>query len=175
LINQIDIDWVQGWFRGFHGGKYSEQRGISPDDNLNTSKQSVFLYSQRFSRIGGDNLCPCKGRKAVFLSFTSSSALFPVDQPHEADIVWAFDQIDDAYRAALKVTPKQYVNQFPFEACLVMKHHLADTVKQVSGGNTAGRDPSKHVKELNRTDACWDWMRGLAAEQLRSMSYTSPC
>lgn len=88
---------------------------------------------------------------------------FPVDQPHEADIVWAFDQIDDAYRAALKVTPEQYVNQFPFEACLVMKHHLADTVKQVRGGKTAGLDRSKHVKELNRADPCCDWMRGLAA------------
>jgi hypothetical protein len=89
--------------------------------------------------------------------------------------VWAFDQIDDAYRAALKVTPEQYVNQFPFEACLVMKHHLADTVKQVGAGNTAGLDPSKHVRKLNRTDTCWDWMRGLAAEELRSTLYTSPC
>ena len=54
-----------------------------------------------------------------------------MDDPREADIVWAFDQIDEASRAALGLTAEQYVNQFPFEACIVMKHHLADTVKQV--------------------------------------------
>lgn len=54
-----------------------------------------------------------------------------VDDPRDADIVWAFDQIDEASRAALGLTAEQYVNQFPFEACIVMKHHLAHTVKQV--------------------------------------------
>lgn len=34
-------------------------------------------------------------------------------------------------RAAAGLTDQQYVNQFPFEACLVMKHHLAETVQKV--------------------------------------------
>jgi len=27
----------------------------------------------------------------------------------------------------------QYINQFPFEACVVMKHHLAQTIQQAYG------------------------------------------
>ncbi|GAQ82856.1 Putative tubulin-tyrosine ligase [Klebsormidium nitens] len=56
-----------------------------------------------------------------------------VDDPRDADIVWAFDQIDEASRAALGLRSDQYMNQFPFEACIVMKHHLAHTVKQAHG------------------------------------------
>jgi hypothetical protein len=30
------------------------------------------------------------------------------------------------------LTDQQYTNQFPFEACLVMKNHLAETIHKVS-------------------------------------------
>lgn len=34
-------------------------------------------------------------------------------------------------KKATGITENQFVNQFPFEACLVMKHHLAETIQKV--------------------------------------------
>lgn len=44
-------------------------------------------------------------------------------------------QIDEETKKATGITEQQYVNQFPFEACLVMKHHLAETIEKVHYGN----------------------------------------
>lgn len=41
-------------------------------------------------------------------------------------------QVDEEVRKAVGITDNQYINQFPFEACLVMKHHLAETIREVS-------------------------------------------
>jgi hypothetical protein len=46
--------------------------------------------------------------------------------------LWASTQIDDEIKKTLGLRDDQYVNQFPFEACIVMKHHLAKTMQQVS-------------------------------------------
>ena len=54
------------------------------------------------------------------------------DDPSEADILWASSQIDDEIKKTIGLRDEQYVNQFPFEACIVMKHHLAKTIQQVS-------------------------------------------
>lgn len=51
--------------------------------------------------------------------------------PKEADIIWTSTQVDEDMKKATGITDRQYVNQFPFEACLVMKHHLAETVHKV--------------------------------------------
>lgn len=40
-------------------------------------------------------------------------------------------QVDDDMKKVVGLTDQQYINQFPFEACLVMKHHLAETVQKV--------------------------------------------
>ncbi|XP_026441002.1 tubulin--tyrosine ligase-like protein 12 isoform X1 [Papaver somniferum] len=53
--------------------------------------------------------------------------------PADADIIWTSVQVDDETRKATGITDRQYVNQFPFEACLVMKHYLADTVQKALG------------------------------------------
>eukprot|EP00898_Chlorokybus_atmophyticus_P006872 jgi/Chlat1/7186/Chrsp57S06843 len=50
-----------------------------------------------------------------------------VDSVSDADIIWAGEQVDEEFCHKHGVTPQQYVNQFPFESCLVMKHHLATT------------------------------------------------
>lgn len=34
-------------------------------------------------------------------------------------------------KKAAGLNDEQYINQFPFEACLVMKHYLAETVQKV--------------------------------------------
>ena len=54
------------------------------------------------------------------------------DDPSKADILWASSQIDDEIKKTIGLRDEQYVNQFPFEACIVMKHHLAKTIQQVS-------------------------------------------
>eukprot|EP00249_Psilotum_nudum_P018481 c26826_g1_i1 orf=394-2997(-) len=55
------------------------------------------------------------------------------DDASDADIVWTSMQIDEEIKRALDLKDCIYTNQFPFEACLVMKHHLADTVQQAFG------------------------------------------
>ncbi|XP_065850483.1 uncharacterized protein [Euphorbia lathyris] len=51
----------------------------------------------------------------------------------DADIIWTSMQVDDETKKATGITDQQYINQFPFEACLVMKHHLAETVQRAHG------------------------------------------
>lgn len=54
-------------------------------------------------------------------------------EPKDADIIWTSMQVDEETKAAAGLTDQQYINQFPFEACLVMKHHLAETVEKAYG------------------------------------------
>ncbi|VFQ96468.1 unnamed protein product [Cuscuta campestris] len=51
----------------------------------------------------------------------------------DADIIWTCMQVDEEMKKAAGLNDQQYINQFPFEACLVMKHHLAETVKKAHG------------------------------------------
>lgn len=57
--------------------------------------------------------------------------VFAASELKDADIIWTSMQVDDEMKKDAGVTDRQYINQFPFEACLVMKHHLADTVQKV--------------------------------------------
>ncbi|GJN30454.1 hypothetical protein PR202_gb18762 [Eleusine coracana subsp. coracana] len=57
------------------------------------------------------------------------------NEPKEADIIWVGMQVDSEVKNALGLTDQQYTNQFPFEACLVMKHHLAETIHKVRLAN----------------------------------------
>ncbi|CAN1220443.1 Tubulin--tyrosine ligase-like protein 12 [Linum perenne] len=51
----------------------------------------------------------------------------------DADIIWTSTQVDEEVKKAAGITDRQLINQFPFEACLVMKHHLAETVHKAYG------------------------------------------
>ncbi|XP_021276458.1 LOW QUALITY PROTEIN: tubulin--tyrosine ligase-like protein 12 [Herrania umbratica] len=55
------------------------------------------------------------------------------NEPKDADIIWTSMQVDEEMKKVVGITDQQYVNQFPFEACLVMKHHLADTIQKAQG------------------------------------------
>ncbi|GAB2219246.1 hypothetical protein Drorol1_Dr00006879 [Drosera rotundifolia] len=71
--------------------------------------------------------------------------------PKEADIIWTSMQIDEDTRKAVGITNEQYINQFPYEACLVMKHHLAETIQQAYGSPQwlqPTYDLEKHLAEL---------------------------
>ncbi|KAI9191719.1 hypothetical protein LWI28_012507 [Acer negundo] len=54
-------------------------------------------------------------------------------EPKDADIIWTSFQVDEEMKKATGITDQQYVNQFPYESCLVMKHHLAETVQKAHG------------------------------------------
>lgn len=54
-------------------------------------------------------------------------------EPKNADIVWTSVQVDEEMKKAVGLNDQQYTNQFPFEACLVMKHHLAETIQKAHG------------------------------------------
>ena len=75
-------------------------------------------------------------QKLLTLEFEISFRVFvlcayPVDEPKDANIIWTHMQIDDEFCKAAGIKPHQYVNQFPSEACIVMKHNLADTIQKV--------------------------------------------
>lgn len=53
--------------------------------------------------------------------------------PKDADIIWTSLQVDAEFKKAFGLADTQFINQFPFEACLVMKHHLAETIHQAHG------------------------------------------
>ncbi|KAL8464103.1 hypothetical protein ACS0TY_033865 [Phlomoides rotata] len=54
-------------------------------------------------------------------------------EPKNADIIWTSEQVDEEMKKAVGINDQQYINQFPFEACLVMKHHLAETIQKAHG------------------------------------------
>ncbi|KAK1307546.1 hypothetical protein QJS10_CPA09g00109 [Acorus calamus] len=54
-------------------------------------------------------------------------------EPKDADIIWTSMQVDAEVKTAVGLTDHQYINQFPFESCLVMKHHLAETIHEAHG------------------------------------------
>ncbi|KAL5098334.1 hypothetical protein RYX36_002661 [Vicia faba] len=56
-----------------------------------------------------------------------------IKEPKDADIIWTCVQVDEELKKATGLTDQQYINQFPFEACLVMKHHLAETIQKAHG------------------------------------------
>ncbi|XP_050918374.1 uncharacterized protein LOC127135779 [Lathyrus oleraceus] len=56
-----------------------------------------------------------------------------IKDPKDADIIWTCVQVDEELKKATGLTDQQYINQFPFEACLVMKHHLAETIQKAHG------------------------------------------
>jgi len=67
----------------------------------------------------------------LFWKFSLWFVLLTVSEPKDADIIWTSTQVDEDMKKAAGITDQQYINQFPFEACLVMKHHLAETVHKV--------------------------------------------
>ncbi|OVA10335.1 Tubulin-tyrosine ligase/Tubulin polyglutamylase [Macleaya cordata] len=65
--------------------------------------------------------------------FLTRSEFVLTNDPKDADIIWTYMQVDEEVKKATGITDRQYINQFPFEACLVMKHHLAATVQKAYG------------------------------------------
>lgn len=55
------------------------------------------------------------------------------DDAKIADIIWTHMQVDEETKKVYGLSDHQYVSQFPFEACIVMKHHLAQTIQQAYG------------------------------------------
>ncbi|CAN0516226.1 unnamed protein product, partial [Ectocarpus sp. 8 AP-2014] len=61
--------------------------------------------------------------------------------PRDADIVWASSSIDPKFQAAMGgLRPGQLVNQFPYEAALVVKSHLARTIQREFGSRSPEGD-----------------------------------
>ncbi|KAL3685815.1 hypothetical protein R1sor_003837 [Riccia sorocarpa] len=89
---------------------------------------------------GTKSILPSNGRPLSVFSdipyvqdFLRRPEFVLTDKPSEADVLWTSAQIDEDFIKAAGIRPDQYVNQFPFESCLVMKHHLAQTMQQAYG------------------------------------------
>ncbi|CAN6290484.1 unnamed protein product [Urochloa humidicola] len=86
------------------------------------------------------SVCPSDGRALRVYTdiphveeFLTRPEFVLTTDPKEADIIWVSMQVDSEVKNALGLTDQQYTNQFPFEACLVMKHHLAETIHKAWG------------------------------------------
>ncbi|KAL9224210.1 hypothetical protein vseg_000271 [Gypsophila vaccaria] len=83
--------------------------------------------------------------------FMSRPEFVITSEPKEADIIWTSMQVDEESKKAVGIRDDQYINQFPYEACLVMKHHLADTVQEAHGAPEWFQptyDLERHLSEL---------------------------
>ncbi|KAL3830039.1 hypothetical protein ACJIZ3_018841 [Penstemon smallii] len=65
--------------------------------------------------------------------FLTRSEFVITTEPKTADIIWTGMQVDEEVKKAVGLNDQQYINQFPYEACLVMKHHLAETIQKAHG------------------------------------------
>ncbi|KAG4990752.1 hypothetical protein JHK87_024209 [Glycine soja] len=74
-----------------------------------------------------------KQRSARLTAWFHTPENYPSKEPKDADIVWTSVQVDEDMKKAVGITEQQYINQFPFEASLVMKHHLAETIQKAHG------------------------------------------
>jgi tubulin--tyrosine ligase-like protein 12 len=64
-------------------------------------------------------------------------------------------QVDEDLKKAAGLTDQQYINQFPFEACLVMKHHLAETVQKVRKRSSLCMLSASKRTRLSQLTASW--------------------
>ena len=75
-----------------------------------------------------------------------NSTIIAASEPKDADIIWTSMQVDEEMRKAVGLNEQQFINQFPFEACLVMKHHLAETIQKVTASLSFSKTKGVQVK-----------------------------
>uniref|UniRef100_A0ACD5WEV0 Uncharacterized protein n=1 Tax=Avena sativa TaxID=4498 RepID=A0ACD5WEV0_AVESA len=104
---------------------------------------AMWLYLMTYRLADGEKLDEtpiCDGRALRVLTdisqvedFLTRPEFVLTTDPQDADIIWLGAQVDSELKSSLGLTDQQYTNQFPYEACLVMKHHLADTIHKAWG------------------------------------------
>lgn len=65
-----------------------------------------------------------------FFKDTLTDPRFILDDSDHPDILWSHGQIIVDGEWQMKITENQYINQFPYEGCIVMKSKLAQTVQR---------------------------------------------
>ncbi|KAG5006280.1 hypothetical protein JHK85_024822 [Glycine max] len=94
--------------------------GLQPGSTL---QRIIHAYEKHHQKLLSPSLIPP----------TIQSSETRTKEPKDADIVWTSVQVDEDMKKAVGITEQQYINQFPFEASLVMKHHLAETIQKAHG------------------------------------------
>ncbi|CAN0108937.1 unnamed protein product, partial [Scytosiphon promiscuus] len=73
--------------------------------------------------------------------------------PRDADVVWASGSIDRKFEAAMGgLRPGQMINQFPYEAALVVKSHLARTIQREFGSDSPESDMMQPTFDMQSED-----------------------
>lgn len=67
----------------------------------------------------------------IVVQNTTHKQIEVVKKMEEAEIVWLAGALDEESWPQFK--DKYYINQFPFESSVVLKHNLADTIQSVFG------------------------------------------
>ncbi|CAM8966903.1 unnamed protein product [Rhodiola kirilowii] len=118
-----------------------------PKGNLKSAEYQKYCYNlqSKFSSSSDNSypikrLAPLNGRPLRVYTdvpqveeFLTRPEFSFTSEPKDANIIWTCMQIDDETKKITGITDDHYLNQFPYEACLVMKHHLAQTVQRVYG------------------------------------------
>lgn len=102
-----------------------------------SSPKQLSLHSQSFT---SQKIVPFDGRLLhVYTDIPQVDENLRRDEfvltndPKDADIIWTSEQIDDEVRKCNGLNDSQFINQFPFETCIVMKHFLAETIYKALG------------------------------------------
>ncbi|KAK7411851.1 hypothetical protein VNO78_03294 [Psophocarpus tetragonolobus] len=102
---------------------------------LSTSLIPTTMKSSETRSIRRPDRCPLRVYTDIphVEEYLTHPAFAITKEPKDADIIWTSVQVDEDMKKATGITDQQYINQFPFEACLVMKHHLAETIQKAHG------------------------------------------
>ncbi|KAL3532696.1 hypothetical protein ACH5RR_006217 [Cinchona calisaya] len=109
-----------------HRMKLQSKKFHSPPVALSTSTTDTLCQSD------GTALCVYTDIPQVE-EFLTRAEFVITSEPKDADIIWTSMQVDEEMKKAAGLNDQQIINQFPFEACLVMKHHLAETIQKAYG------------------------------------------
>ncbi|CAM9649338.1 unnamed protein product, partial [Ectocarpus fasciculatus] len=87
------------------------------------------------------------------LAAAAAAAAAVVASPRDADVVWSSSSIDPKFEAEMGgLRPGQLVNQFPYEAALVVKSHLARTIQREFGSRSPKGDVMQPTFDMQSED-----------------------
>eukprot|EP00891_Asterochloris_glomerata_P003636 jgi/Astpho2/3636/Aster-x0173 len=84
-----------------------------------------------------------------FIDAASVAPFVPVDDPDEADVLFSPQPIN----AFMNIPEHQYVNQFPYEGCMIAKDLLPQTLRRLHSHQQAAQGPA----EASDGASCQHW------------------
>ncbi|EFJ22552.1 hypothetical protein SELMODRAFT_105046 [Selaginella moellendorffii] len=112
---------------------YFEQAYKDHHQKIHPSKRPTDIISTSQHSNGNKRHFTVYSDIPQVMDFLNRPEFTLIDDPSKADIIWASWQVDEEACKAFGLNQDQFTNQFPFEACIVMKHNLAETMRLAYG------------------------------------------